>query len=174
MCLATSPIMIQLCFPPTPHWPLLKQVTSSPQWQPCAQQQCWLECLSAHAAQFQLFGKPFVCSSRSSHMTGKGSQYLAFSRQSKNFLVAATRRKIGNVWSDLVTLETSEHCGGAQSSWEGSCWAGLGVPRPAAWAAMQHCVFLVWLHLLVYFCSWHCLSSLLGGVTVQEETNRLW
>lgn len=40
MWLAISPIMIQLCFPHTPHCPLLKQVTSSPQRQPCLQQQC--------------------------------------------------------------------------------------------------------------------------------------
>lgn len=38
---------------------------------------------------------------------------------------------------------------------------------------MQHCIFLVWLHLLLYLCSWHCLSSRLGGVSAQQETNRL-
>lgn len=105
-------------------------------------------------------------------MTGKGSQYLTFSRQQKNFQVAAAGRKIGNIWS--CDTEASEQCGGTQSSRvRGFLLSWTGVHRPAAWAAVQHCIFLVWLHLFVYLCSWHCLGSLLGRVTAQEETNRL-
>lgn len=109
--LATSSIMIQLCSPHTPHWPLLK---GSPQQQPCLQQQCCME-YSAHMLQNSscLASPSFAAVGPVIWQERVPSIWLSpdSRRTSKQ---PPQEEKLET--SDLVTLEASEHCGGTQSS----------------------------------------------------------